>query len=175
MISFKQHLNEGKDSPIFHGTIPMFAESMLKSDILRSSPKDRSDSSPEGISCSRNITYAKKWVQERWNFGHRYVVIQLNQRKLITKYRIAPVNFYHYANSTNTKTRYLSADPIYGQNEYEERILTHQITNLSMYISAIYIAPSLQDYPNDILLQSEYPNLFQHPKLYINGVFVNKQ
>lgn len=170
MITFKQYLEESRAAPLYHGTSIMNVRSILMGNSLISNTvhydntkmfKDKhlskldvfhfKDKGVKGVSLTRSFRTARQ-------FGP--VVFELDQQKLIQKYKIYPVNFWNLEYSTTMgDSTGVARQPDNSNNEYEE-FLVGVIKPLDHYITAIWVNediipssikdhPKLRTYPGD--------------------------
>lgn len=159
MITFKQYITEARMAPLYHGTGYTEAMHILKSNKIRVGFGEEIES----ISLTRSFKYARKWAIESEKSGpYDAVVFELNQQKLSYNYKILPYNYFakQFEGLPNAKARYLKDDPVYGTNEYEERVLK-DIKPLERYLVTVHVFD--QRIAHDVLKKFDWvPNVRVH-------------
>lgn len=136
MKSFKSFITEGRDASLYHGTDVHHAYGMLATLTIRAMDADGIGKS---VSLTRSFKYAKSWAVKVGEKLRTPCVLELDQRSLAHNYKIVPYNFFHTQVPYEiSKSRYLKSDPVWGENEYEERVYK-SIKNLDKYLIAIHI------------------------------------
>lgn len=148
-MSFKSFLIESRSAPLYHATKAADAERILKTNTLFGSVQD--DGQTKGqkvIFVTRNLKAAKHFI----NYDGRHaagVVFVLDQEKLSHRYKIKPIKNWQderedtWKSERDRKKLKLHL-PMFmhhtrGANEFEEIIIANRITNISDYITKIYI------------------------------------
>lgn len=138
MITFKQFLVEARMAPLYHGTNIARTNGILMSGTLKASDGDSSGN--KTVSFTRSFKYAKKWIDELGFSPRTQVILELDQLALSRNYKLVPYNFFStQVPHKYAKARYLNDDPVWGTNEYEERIYKRDIKNIDRYLTAIHI------------------------------------
>jgi hypothetical protein len=174
MLNFKQFLEEGRDAPLYHATYTEAAAKILKDGVLMGVTKHKlPNATVAGVSLSRDLKTATNLAYHEFNHN-TVVVFELDQRKLAQRHKIKPLNFYmtnfwKQEERAGQPARYQNSNFFFGKrnNEYEEFVLG-DIKNVDKYIKKIHSTSNLTTERIE-----KYPNLHNHPKLFINGKFVN--
>lgn len=183
MFNFKQYLIEGRDAPLYHGTTYEIATEILHDNFFGDytthfikdpvNPKkgqvkiDGVRKRIDGISLSRSFNFSK---------GHGLeIVFELDQRKLSQRYKIIPVNYLN--NDDNIYDKYSRArlperskSKKYLANEYEEFVVG-KVKPAENYITKIHAEEHV--FYDSYLQSKKYAILLNHPKLFIDGKFIN--
>lgn len=137
MITFKQFITEARMAPLYHATSLVRAKMILAS--LRLEAKDIDNVGKPFVSFTRSFKYAQQWNDEHNRSATESIIFEFDQLALSRNYRLEPTNYFAIGVPPKfAKARYLSNDPVYGTNEYEERIY-RDIKNLDRYLVAIHI------------------------------------
>lgn len=139
MISFKNFITEARMAPLYHGTSYDEALRILNDKCIRVNYSEEEDT--KTASLTRSLKYARKWVSDSGKSGPSgAVVFELDQSKLSHNYKLIPYNFFakQFEGMPNAKARYLKDDPVYGTNEYEERVLK-DIKPLDRYLVTVHV------------------------------------
>ena len=151
-MNFAQYLAEGRDAPLYHGTLDInqiLSDNALLPRTLQDIDQLGNAKVPtqyikkqkygamtivlaRGVSLSRNIKTAKHFASA---FG---VILQLDQRLLSQRHKIIPYNYAQ--NSLHAKTRYREIAYSAGKptgSEYEEFVIG-TINNLDKYLVKIW-------------------------------------
>jgi hypothetical protein len=145
MIDFRSYLTEGKDAPLYHGSLLKNLIPIIKNGLKPDKSHDMAkllikDSSERtyGVSFTRDYLIARRFVL-RDTHPDDIVILQYNQRKLIQKYKIFPVDFW---STLKSKKVYNKWNPLQSDRRYfeaEEYIITK--TNIpSEYLDKVYIS-----------------------------------
>lgn len=170
MIGFKQHLEESRSAPLYHGTSLDNAWEILKRDILQARShhthkllgfvrgktkiaysNDFSDSEKvvSGVSLTRSFQKAK-------SFGP--FIFELDQIKLTHNYKILPVQYFNTVSSM-AGARTSRAQALYGKpgssSEAEEFVLG-SIKNIDKYIIALHVPKGMLEYSTHPIAQMPY-------------------
>jgi len=176
--NFKQYLEEGRDAPLYHGTLYVKAKQILESDSILANTEEninKAERKTKGVSLTRNYNLAIKFVDAKYG-SLSPIIFELDQRKLAQRYRIVPHNYYT-TNDTisnydikDAPTRFTKETP--GDfNEFEEFVIG-DIKPLSRYLTKIHVA-------NEGIYKSIGINakeIYEHPLLWDhkNKRFYNK-
>lgn len=168
-------------APLYHGTDLEAAESILRFDKIYANTmqfirtdkevnkKDKSytlfDVHKEGVSLTRSLKFA------RW-FKGSGVVFELDQQKIINHNKIIPYSYWSQGGKLPGRVPEKTVRHEFRPNEYEEFALG-TIKNIDDKIIKLILtlqgAFDVLDY-----VQKRYPRVSSHPKLYVNGKFVNQ-
>ena len=156
MHNFKTYLEEGRDAPLYHATQTHSLVEILKTQMLDDITYQTIDKKRvSGVSLTRDYNFALGWVSKRSFEISTAGVIEFNQRALSQKHKIVPYNFGLY-----DITRKMGKG-----SEYEEFVYG-KIKNINKYIVKIHMSAEIMYYP-------EFKSIIAHPKLFINGKFIN--
>ncbi|PCJ96825.1 MAG: hypothetical protein COA52_01040 [Hyphomicrobiales bacterium] len=161
-MNFKQYLEEGRDSPLFHGTPIYAAEKIIKENKLDA---NFTGYNKNFISFSR-IKSHSFYVAREIHDTRLIVIFELDQRKLAQRHKIVPFNFSNKRPGIGDRTPMftkIGRMSSTGTNEFEETIKA-PINDLKKYIKRIYIRRHIFDEYSD---DKTYKLLMNHPKLYI--------
>lgn len=137
MITFKQFLTEARMAPLYHATSLRKAHSILSSLTLKANDED--GFGVPFVSFTRSFKYAQQWNDENNRSATESIIFEFDQLALSRNYRLEPTNYFAIGVPPKfAKARYLNNDPVYGTNEYEERIY-RDVKNLDRYLVAIHI------------------------------------
>jgi hypothetical protein len=142
MKTFLEFLAESHSAPLYHGTTVDRLESIMHQNTLEGRISEgEDDNKTKVVSLTRSLKYALDWATTLSRSKINAVVIELDQRKIRQRYKLQTYNFYHTQVPFHmAKSRYLKDDPVYGMNEYEERIVNKNLTNIRSYITAFHVA-----------------------------------
>jgi len=172
MINFKQYLEEGRDAPLYHTTEIETATSIIKDDLIKpfttqSFATKRNEKISykfvKGVSLTRSLNFAKAFR------GEYVIIFEFDQSKLVHNHQIVPFNFFAAgaeAHGSDSPARFSKKEDNI-LNEHEE-FLVGPIKNVNKYITKIIVTPSV------FSQLSTFKNILNHPKLYVNGKFINK-
>jgi len=122
-LKFKEYIEESRNSPIYHGSRLSHVKDILLSNKLIGKsiqiPKWLNGNKLYGISLSRNFNTSGQ------------VIFEIDQKNLSNNYKILPIK--QWAIQNNKQTRFPD------NNEYEEFLITKELTNLIKYVNAIWI------------------------------------
>lgn len=152
-MSFKQFLEEGRDSPLYHATSYRDILNMLKEnkitaytyhsyDIpLKKKYKKSKYDEVKVVSLTRNIRFAQEWLNQ--GVMGSGAILELDQRKLTQKYKLLPFNFFSYDGARHgTDELGLKYDGDHGDdfpyNQFEENVVG-DIKNLDKYLTKIIV------------------------------------
>jgi hypothetical protein len=188
MLTFEEYLLEGRDAPLYHATnianagyivaqnrIAAKTGHTIHPEHLTNPKYYNSYKEISGVSLTRNIEYAKKYMEQEKG-TYQYLIFELDQRKLSHNYKMVPVNYYASGVkqfSPDAKTRTNPNVPYYlSPNEYEEYVIG-PIKNLEKVLNKIIIPNQItwREYFEESILPNEI--LTKHPKLFYNGKFIN--
>jgi len=172
MYNFKEYLEEGRDAPLYHGTMPDSIIPIMKSNMLRAETQQFMGKNIKmGVSLTRNINIAHQFATK---IG---IVFELDQRKLAYRHKMIPINWENATQNRGTLTRWhettgrntTNVKPI-TINEYEEFVVG-PIKNLNDYIIKIHAKDDI--FYNEEYLNKSFAIFMKHPKLYVDRKFVN--
>jgi hypothetical protein len=151
MKTFSQHLQtiaEGRDAPLYHGV--RIADNCVN--ILLSRHIEPRTAHPIqvaepnsigvviGVSLTRSYKFAVTWSSKFQGMG---MVVELDQHKLTTRFKIRPINYW------NTSARkVVDTSPGYAiefGSEFEEFIETKQPISIEKYATRIYANKQIFD------------------------------
>jgi len=158
MHNFKQYLEEVRDTPLYHAEKVKDAVDVIKTNMidgveLSNENKwslDKGNKPEKVVPLSRSFNSIKK---------SGYVVFEFDQRKLTQYNKVLTFNF------TRDKTDRKSMAHKKRYGSYEEYV-SDDIRDIDSSVSKIHMQ-------RDEKLKNTYPELKNHPKLYIDGKFVN--
>lgn len=137
MITFKQFLTEARMAPLYHATSLQKTNQILSSLTLKANDED--EIGKPFVSFTRSFKYAQQWNDENNRSATESIILELDQLALSRNYRLEPTNYFAIGVPPKyAQARYLSNDPVFGTNEYEERIY-RDVKNLDRYLVAIHI------------------------------------
>lgn len=131
-------------APLYHGTDIHSLGGILINNVIRSDDDDN-------VSLTRNFKFAKNWAENRTHNSSDWVVIEFDQLKLNTRYKIKPFNFH--GDFIDGKTRYSpNTDWVYDveddhgidRNQFEEQV-KGSIRDPLKYITKIYMTQKSRD------------------------------
>lgn len=160
-----RELHEGRDAPLFHGCSFAGAVSILvlneMKDWTRHKPRAGSLFKAEvvGVSLSRNMGIAQ---------GFGPVVFELEQRLLVPRYRIVPVDYWSHA--PDVKALGMRRKGTYAE---AEEFVIGPIREVSRYLRAIHVdavaLERLKKQSEASWLSGQAAVLLQNPLLRVNG------
>lgn len=155
MLTFSQHLTEGREAPLYHGTggydlikiadtgtlIPFtvhLPHKLLKDPSQTTVHQTLFGISPfqlgyTGVSFTRSIKYANRMGP---------VVFVVNQRQLAHTYEIKPIQYF----SDGTRRQYSNAISRADFEEYEEFVLTKKPIPILKYLIEVKIEREVHNY-----------------------------
>ena len=152
MISFKQYITEARAAPLYHGTSRGNITAILlnregiyprtshrREELLMKTDK-YDDRLMHGVSTSRSFNYAA-------GFKDKDIVLELDQQKLLSNYKIVPIQYWQGSKMKNAK---IPAElhrkfPVGGRNnEFEEFIITGKNIPVK-YITRMYVPQRIYD------------------------------
>lgn len=142
MKTFIEYLSESRFAPLYHGTTINHLESIIaQNKLVGSIPEGEDDGKTTVVSLTRSLKYAQYWAETMARTKSNAVVIELDQQKIRQRYRLEKYNYYHTQVPFHmAKARYTKDDPVYGMNEYEERIVNRDLVNIRSYITALHVS-----------------------------------
>lgn len=153
MISFKRFLVESKSAPLYHATFLHNAENILRDNTLVGSLQDPASQSKN---MGKVIFVTRSFKHARHMYGGKGMAIfQLDQNKLVNRYKIRPIKNWPDFRKPNHKPSYMTHR--LGGNEFEEVIITNKIPFISDYITAIYVDGKID--------KDKYPYIFASDKV----------
>lgn len=100
MIGFKQYLQESYASPMYHATHYANLEKILVSGINADTSQTKfmgmksASLGLTGVSTARTMRSALDYYYDNQSSYKNYVVLQLNQQQIKTKFKTLPVNYF---------------------------------------------------------------------------------
>ena len=111
MITFKQYITEARAAPLYHAVdIRGFTHIAHDNKIIAATAhkhnrtiKGGSSKWEDVISLTRDIRFAKRWgaYSSDWRGEKTYVVLELDQQKLIQNYKMRPYNHFQDTENEN--------------------------------------------------------------------------
>jgi hypothetical protein len=153
MITFQEFLAESRSAPLYHATSVDIGIEICESNILKRSSISDPGVSKTTVSLTRNLPFAVKWADLRWNGG---LIFQLDQQKLTQRYKIQPYSYFSNPGRVGdttviTRTRSIpthrspiakgTGNDYIFTNQFEETI-DRDITNIRSYITKVYSSRS---------------------------------
>jgi len=174
MHNFKQYLEEGRDAPLYHGTTYLNAQSIIQDNKINASTTQKLTTKKKDMIYTKNVkgtsfSRSLQFVQ----FFKPFVIFEIDQRKLDYSHKIIPFNYFandYYGGVYRTDSPARFEKGLDFMNEHEEFVVG-DIKNIDKYITRIFLkdAMSVVNDFNGIPIA-----IRKHPKLYMNGDFVNK-
>lgn len=163
MITFKQYLSEARMAPLYHATRLSNYQTIMKENQIDAGTYHQHDRTIKQnkptvrvVSLTRDIRFAMRWGNRK-SYGD-YVILELDQQKLIQKYKLVPYNHFQddeYTYKNEGKTRQLQ-DVKFGGfpvNQYEENVIG-DIKPLSKYLVRVHYPPNISSRELDEIRRS---------------------
>jgi hypothetical protein len=158
-MNFKQFLEEGRDAPLFHATSLDSLNQILKGNIVKAwTTQNINKKRIDGVSLTRDFRFAKNWAMKTPFKMARSCVIEFDQRKLSQRYKIVPFN---YSLMSSGAAREMN-------NSEAEEFVIGPIKDPNKYINKIH-------FTDNIFYNTEASKeVLNHPKLFVDGKFINE-
>lgn len=162
MITFKEYLTEARMAPLYHGTFPLNAALILRSNRIEANYSHGGETKVPIVSLTRDIRTAITWRSGTYKNGS--VVFELDQGKLAQKYKIVPIEVEYLWKSSTDRKSY----PPKGSKLYEEYV-TKDIQPLEQYLKHVIISESMYNYlrTTDDVGRDTRDTILNHHKLKI--------
>lgn len=139
----EEHLLEGRDAPLYHGTklqhgFDILADGIIAADTEHDYSPDLSSNvdSIRGVSLTRERQFGFAWAKD----GNKYyMVFKLDQKKLAHNYKLIPYVFGNQDKSSQIPGRQIhSKRYAHLANEFEEFCVTNRGIPVNQYVTKVY-------------------------------------